>query len=164
LQLPGAKLTYEAFFTVGTTQSPYYCYLAAGQADAELPQKLLDTLKKTFANAPAWETVQADGPGGVQIPWKKIRVAGSMSFDIDPGGGTILTQNHAGTFELWLHEANGYSVLVGWRIRDGDNNVVKLLDKAPIAAGTLTFVDPSTDPAPPAEEPDAAAAPAPTAE
>lgn len=119
LKLPGFKLCYEGTHTDGATKLPFYCYLAAlpaqpGDAD-RLATQLQAQLKQTFPETPDdWATVDADAPSGFSVHWRKIRVEGEQSFRVKTGI-QVEAQNMAGIFELWIHDADDYIVLIGWR-------------------------------------------------
>ena len=118
LPLPGAKVCYESHL-LGAKLLPYYCYLAAvpaqpGDAD-KLADQLLTKLKEKFKETPeAWEAVDAVMPSTKSIQWKKIRVTADQPFLV-ADGQKVAPEILPGIFELWLHDAPGYVVLVGWR-------------------------------------------------
>ncbi len=143
LPLPGFKVCYESMFGVAGKPVPYYCYLAAvpakpGDAD-KLADQLMAALKEKFKETPdTWELVDAATPTTKSLPWKKIRVTADQSFrSFD--GQKVSPGTLPGIFELWLHDAPGYIVLVGWRVAVG-------------AEGAEAWVDP-TRPNAPASEP-----------
>jgi hypothetical protein len=138
LKLPGFKMCYEGTVTQDNLKLPHYIYLAAlpsqaGDAD-KLAAQLQTELKNAFskpdnakgddaaqappeqqAAEPTWEQVDVDTPrGGVFSHWRKIRVEGDQMFRVK-NSGKIEEQRLPGVFELWLHDANNYLVLVGWR-------------------------------------------------
>ncbi len=120
LTLPGFKTCYEGHVNdFNNNRVPFYCYLAAVPAkpgDAEtLAGELLAQLKEKFKDAPmTWEDAQPDTPEGKPMPWKKIRVTGDQPFHVSATGKNEV-MNMPGNFELWMHDAPDYIVLVAWR-------------------------------------------------
>lgn len=119
LKLPGLKYCYEGLSKKGNDQFPFYCYLAAiparpGDAD-RLADQLRAQLKRTFPDTPdTWEPKDPDTPDGLNIHWRMIRVEGEQPFYVK-SGGQAAPQNLPGIFELWMHDADDFIVLVGWR-------------------------------------------------
>jgi hypothetical protein len=119
LPLPGFKLCYESHVESAEGRPPFYCYLAAIPSKPGDAQKLASDLqaklKAKFKDAPdAWEDVDANTPENKGLPWKKMRVTGDQSFHVrDPAG--LAVKDLPGVFELWMHDAGDYIVLVGWR-------------------------------------------------
>jgi len=119
LPLPGFKVCYEGTNNASGKALPYYCYLAAvpaqpGDGD-KLADELLAALKEKFKETPdVWEVVDAVTPTTKSIQWKKVRVTADQSFRFNEGG-KVGPGNLPGVFELWLHEAPGFVVLVAWR-------------------------------------------------
>ena len=116
LPLPGLKLCYEgASPDPGGGTLPFYCYVAVvpkGDA-AKLQTELQAALKTTFPETPdTWESVDAKTPEEKAVPWKKIRVEGEQPFFAGPQKKPTMMP---GIFELWIHGADDYVVLVGWR-------------------------------------------------
>jgi hypothetical protein len=119
LPLPGFKLCYEGHVDTAEGRPPFYCYLAAVPSKAGDAQKLAADLqaklKAKFKDTPEeWENVDAITPEGGGLPWKKIRVTGEQPFRVREAAG-IAPKNLPGVFELWMHDAGDYLVLVGWR-------------------------------------------------
>jgi hypothetical protein len=120
LRLPSFKLCYESMTATGEAQLPHYCYLAAmpakaGDAD-RIEGQFAAQLKKAFpASTPTWETVNADTPNGFSILWKKLRVEGDQPFFVKTPE-KVEAKVMPGMFELWLHDAGNYIVLVAWRV------------------------------------------------
>jgi hypothetical protein len=166
LPLPGLKLCYEnTAANPEDVKLPFYCYLAAvpaqpGQAD-KYASDFQARLKKAFPDAPdAWEAVDAESPTGFAVHWRKIRTQGNQPFLVKQGN-MLTTKVEPGIFELWLHDAGEYVVLVGWRapvsINQPAPDDVKMeagiilppdnpkpdMDKYPqLTAGTLTIAKP----------------------
>ncbi|MEX0678220.1 MAG: hypothetical protein WD063_14160 [Pirellulales bacterium] len=119
LKLPGFKLCYEGTNDTGGARLPFYCYLAAlparpGDAD-KLASQLQAQLKKSFPQTPdEWQAVDANSPSGFSVHWRKIRVEGEQPFRVRTAQ-QLESQNLPGIFELWIHDADDYVVLVGWR-------------------------------------------------
>jgi hypothetical protein len=121
LKLPGFKLCYEGTADDPTEDAklPYYCYLAALPAragDAErTAAELRAQLAANFKDTPTkWLSVDVKTPDGTVLPWKMIRVVAEQPFRVE-SHGQITSKNLPGMFELWLHDANEYVVLIGWR-------------------------------------------------
>ncbi|MBI3837359.1 MAG: hypothetical protein HY288_05430 [Planctomycetia bacterium] len=119
LPLPGFKLCYESQVENVEGRPPFYCYLAAipsKPGDAQkLAADLQAKLKAKFNDTPdAWEELDANTPQNKGLPWKKIRVTGEQPFRVTDVMG-IVSKNLPGVFELWMHDAQDYIVLVGWR-------------------------------------------------
>lgn len=163
LLMPGFQLCYEAFDRDQTqAKMPYYCYLYAlpPNLGANLIAQVPILLKQQFpgqAPDPAWQDTTVVSESGASLAWKRIRVEGNQLFDVtplnQPQGGFVPLP---GIFELWLHEAPDYIVMVGWRIPSALEPNVQLLNLAPVTAATLTI-----DPAPAEAPAQPAAAPAP---
>ncbi len=123
LPLPGLKVTYETITQTTPGMVPFYCYLAAvpckpGDA-ARLATEIQARLKQKFPETPDWETVDCNSPEGQPIQWKKIRAAGAQPFRVrDLGTRMVTVQELTGQFELWMHDAQEWIVLVGWRVTD----------------------------------------------
>jgi hypothetical protein len=138
LKLPGFKLCYEGVNKSPQGQFPFYCYLAAvpsrqgdidtlaGQLQAQLNRAFPaapDPMNKDAAEAaaaaqapPRWETVDAEAPTGYSVHWRKIRFQGSQPFLVKTD--KVAPQSLPGKFELWLHDAGDYIVLIAWRAPD----------------------------------------------
>jgi hypothetical protein len=119
LPLPGFKLCYEGHVPSAEGQPPFYCYLAAVPAKAgdaaKMAADLQAALKAKFKDVPdAWETVDANTPENKALAWRKIRVTGEQPFRVKDAG-KVVSKNLPGVFELWMHDAGDYIVLVGWR-------------------------------------------------
>jgi hypothetical protein len=146
MKLPGLKLCYEATSVSGQETLPFYCYLAAvparaGDAD-KLAAQLLSQLKAAFPNAPErWEPEDAPTPEGYNIHWRKIRVEGDQSFFVKTAN-QVAPVKLPGIFELWLHDADNYIVLVGWRtpksIEGPSEAVINPIDRPPNVKPDLT--------------------------
>jgi hypothetical protein len=120
LQLPGFKMCFESTATANTGESvPYYCYLAALPAKegdaAKLCTELQEKLQATFKDAPtAWETIDAQTPEDKAIPWKRLRVVGEQPF-YTAVNNEKKASKLPGVFEIWVHDAHSYIVIVAWR-------------------------------------------------
>lgn len=117
LTIPGLKICYEGVVSDSVNgRLPFYCYVGVvegGDATA-ISNDLLTKLKETFKDAPeAWDRVDARSPQDRAVPWKKVRVLGDQPFR--PGGEESEPRPLPGIFELWIHEADKYVVIVGWR-------------------------------------------------
>jgi hypothetical protein len=118
VELPGLKLCYESRIDdpAGGGKLPFYCYIAAvpqGNAD-KIAADLQAKLKETFNNAPAeWTNVDAKTPEDKGLPWRKIRIAAEQPFLVR--GEKTESKNLPGIFELWIHDAKDYVVIIGWR-------------------------------------------------
>jgi hypothetical protein len=116
IELPGLQLTYEEFASgPDGNRLPFYCYLAVipnGNAETQMTE-LQKELKAKFPNTPdTWSHVDAKTPSAKAVPWNMIRVEGDQMFYIkDAKEPTKMP----GIFELWIHDAGEYVVLVGWR-------------------------------------------------
>ncbi len=116
LTLPGLRICYEGTVNDSTGRLPFYCYVAAveGGDSTAISKDLLAKLKETFKDAPdAWENVDARSPRDRAVPWKKVRVVGDQMFR--PGGEDSEPRPLPGIFELWIHDAEKYVVILGWR-------------------------------------------------
>jgi hypothetical protein len=116
IELPGLQLTYEEFAAAADgSRLPFYCYLAVipnGNAATQMTE-LQKELKAKFPNTPdTWTHVDAKTPSAKAVPWSMIRVEGDQQF-YPKDSKTPATM--PGIFELWLHDAGEYVVLVGWR-------------------------------------------------
>jgi hypothetical protein len=116
LNIPGLRLTYEGTSTDATHgQLPFYCYVGVvpnGDVN-KLSTELQARLKETFKDTPEqWENVDATTPADTAVSWRKIRVEGDQPFYTTSQAEPLVLP---GIFELWLHQAEGYAVLVGWR-------------------------------------------------
>jgi hypothetical protein len=119
LKLPGFKLCYEGISKTGANELPFYCYLAAVPAQpgdaAKLAGQLQTQLKARFPDATGdWQSNDAPTPDGYNVHWRKIRVEGDQPFLVKTGD-QVAPQNLPGVFELWVHDADNYVLLVGWR-------------------------------------------------
>lgn len=137
LLLPGFKLCWEAFAGPDNARLPYYCYLAAPTA-AEIPAgtTLAETLRSQLASkfpGAAWEEVSCLSPTGAAIPWRRLTVSGAQDFYT--GGGQYASL--PGRFQLYLYEAQGLYILVGWRVPDSIALTANLDQLAELTAGTL---------------------------
>ena len=149
LDLPGFRMVFEEFYSDGSNRVPYYCYLAAQKASPEQTQALaadlLAKLKAKFPASeppPAWEEVDCKTPEGTTVAWKKLTVIGDQFFDVDAGPQNgVQTNSMPATFELWLHESQGYYCLIGWRINTQWDKPVGALKMAPLTAGTIRIGD-----------------------
>lgn len=119
LRLPGFKLCYEGSVLSGADKLPHYCYLAAvpsqpGDAD-KLANQLQAQLNETFPEATvSWEPVDAPTPSGFSVHWRKLRLEGEQPFLVKTGD-LLAPKTLPGIFELWIHDAGQYVVLVAWR-------------------------------------------------
>lgn len=150
IPLPGFKLCYE-----GTAQGPegllpYYCYLCAfpgGALEAiDAEGKLRAKVNEVFGAAAAWEDAPAPTPAGANLPWKKISVAGEMLFDNHSGDNLADNAEYKklpGKFELWMYQANGWVVLIGWREPDAIAGTSNLSILAPLTAGSIEIGQPA---------------------
>ncbi len=116
IELPGLQMCFEEFATATDgTRLPFYCYLAVipnGNAQTQMTQ-LQEALKAKFPDTPdSWSHVDAKTPTDRAVSWSMIRVEGDQPFYAkgvkEP---TVLP----GIFELWVHDAGSYVVLLGWR-------------------------------------------------
>ncbi|MGD9644108.1 MAG: hypothetical protein AB7U73_00500 [Pirellulales bacterium] len=116
LKLPGLKLCYEGKVAdAAGGKVPFYCYLAAvPKGDAEkIAAQLEEQLKAKFPNTPAdWENVDAKTPDDKAVSWRKLRVEGEQPFFVE---GQPEAKVMPGIFEVWVHKADGYAVMVAWR-------------------------------------------------
>jgi hypothetical protein len=116
LELPGLQLTFEDFSpSPSSGELPYYCYLAVipnGNAETQMTE-LQKELKAKFPSTPdTWSVVDAKTPNAKAVSWHMIRVEGDQPF-YPKGGKQAMTM--PGIFELWIHDAGDYVVLLGWR-------------------------------------------------
>jgi hypothetical protein len=143
LNLPNLKLTYEARADGADEKSyPYYCYLAASQGAAGDASKLADELARQLRMAlpggGGWETVECPTPDGDTLSCRRIRATGKQLFDATPAdGGRARFVPQEGTFDLYLHEANGWITLVGFRVPAPLAEKFKLDEIGPLSVGTL---------------------------
>lgn len=148
--LPGYKLTYEALSeTQPRHQVPYYCYLASGGSnkDAPIEAQLLAAMKGLPGVPAAWEPIEVDTPQHGRIGWKRIKVSWDQAFEVFEGQRE--NRKLPGTLELWLYEAGGWFVIVGWRWPNEAEAKVKVAEFPAVTAGTLTVVEaPPADAAP----------------
>ena len=119
LNLPGLKLTYETRHKKGNERIPFYCYIAETPAQPgdidKLAADLQAKLKQQFPDAPdTWDGADADTPDGFAVHWRKIRVEGDQPFFVKVGD-KVEERTLPGIFELWIHDADGKIVLLGWR-------------------------------------------------
>jgi hypothetical protein len=118
LTLPGLRLCYESRVDEpgGAGKVPFYCYIAAvpqGNAEA-LAAELQTKLKETFKDTPAeWVNVDAKTPDDKALVWKKLRVTGEQPFLVR--AETTESKKLPGIFEVWIHDAKDYVVIVAWR-------------------------------------------------
>ena len=83
-------------------------------ATPEAIERLLARVEREFAGLPHRRfDVDADTPTGRFVHWRKIRVEGEQPFQVKTN--QVETQNLPGIFELWIHDADDYVVLIGWR-------------------------------------------------
>ena len=146
LSLPGIRLCYEQTAVAPTgEQTPYYCYLAAFQANpgavAGVAADIQTTLNNEFPNSPAvWQDVVVKTAAGGDLTWRKIRVTGEMPVDIHTGDGNpdnVEFKKLPGAFELWIYEVKNWVVLIGWREVDAVADKSNLAALAPLTAGTV---------------------------
>lgn len=136
LDVPWLKLTYEGM--VDNPQGgklPYYCYVGAvdmaagGVANpaaawsAELAGK-----GGTVAD---WTDFQGESPDGRTVPWRKLRFTGNQNFyTLDAGNQGQFVQL-PGILDVYLHEENGFLLLMAWRM---PSSVEQQVDPAKWAA------------------------------
>lgn len=159
--IPGLRVTYEQTMRdVESHQMPVYLYLAATTAaeTAKTGKPLTETLREQIAGAfpketVQWDLLEADTPelDKPKNPWKVLRVAGEQDFKLD-----VAPLMMPGKFRLYLYEAQGYQVLVGWRAPDTTSSLVNIDELGPLVAGTIEVKGP---PPPPPAAPAAPATP-----
>ena len=161
--LPGFWRCYEGKFTStrDRREYPYYCYLACGEADKAFPNRLgmvrarvaqvLPETSKTWldcdisANGQVSEHAASDPkldawfPDGRAQTCKRIIAKGQQDF-FDRNNGQRLTAKEPGTLELYLFQANGYFLIVGWRYPDA----VEKEFATPMKIGALSTLPVST--------------------
>jgi hypothetical protein len=140
---PGFKVCYETIDIDPTNNQrvAYYCYVGAKKlTPAEKPTfeaEILDQVKQSYPDA-VWAPVEVGTPDGGVLKWKRIVVNGPQPFyyDLVP---TPELKNVPGKFQLWLYEAPGSDILLGWRVPDGLAQKIDLEDLATATAGTLVI-------------------------
>jgi hypothetical protein len=142
LLLPGFKLCWEALGGPDNARLPYYCYLAVPTA-AEIPAgtSLAETLRSELASkfpGAAWEDVTCRSLEGALVPWRRLTVSGPQDFHVGGGQYSLLP----GRFQLYLHEAQGQYVIVGWRVPDSIALAANLDQLAELTAGTISVAPP----------------------
>jgi hypothetical protein len=145
MKLPGLKVTYEMQAT-SDSEGPlnYYLYLGAlrpGEAvpgGATLAEAVQKQLAAAFPSAGAaqWTDVDCLRPDFNRIVWKRIQVDGEQEFGAGAPGQFKKTP---GNLVLFVHEAEGNRVLVGWRVPASLDKQVKADDLAKSMCGTVDF-------------------------
>ena len=152
MKLSGLKATYE-MLVPGDAGGPlcYYLYLAALAAGeppaggAALTDSLQQQLTAAFPAANPklqWTDVACQTPSAAKIAWKRIQVSGDQEFST---GNSGQFKNVPGTLILYLHEAQGIRVLIGWRVPNSLEQQAKADGLAKVMGGT---VEVSAAPAP----------------
>lgn len=143
--LPGFKLTYEIIFTDSNNNNarrPFYIYMAvATAADAAAGKPVAEAIREQVATqfpSAAWEDVSCTSPTGAVVACKRINVSGPQVFYTGPGQYESLS----GVFQLYLHEAQGQHVLIGWRVPDAVSEKANLDQLARLTAGTIVVAAP----------------------
>ena len=123
VKLPGLKATYE--MTVADAQGgplSYYLYLVALPSGSPIPGggTLTDNLQQQLTTAfpaaepkPEWIEVECLTPSAARIPWKRVQVDGEQEFSTGNSGEF---RSVPGTLILYVYEAQGQQVLIGWRV------------------------------------------------
>jgi hypothetical protein len=130
-----------------TDKKPFYLYV--WMYDAERPKEAsggenaVRNALRAILNDPTadWQAVDADTPDGQTRKWKHLLLKGDQEFEIERSG-SLENDRQAGVFDLWLYNAGGWDVMLGWRapadvwdnLNVGD---VKLKDVPVLVAGTI---------------------------
>lgn len=149
-ELADVKLTYEGSIEDGDHGwIPYYCYLAVtdlskrGKKDQTLwiQQRLRNALPDS---TDTWKDVACKSPTGQMLTWKKLRSTGKQEFYyVDPDGNGRFIEID-GLMEFYSRTEGNFLIVIGWRMPESLEALVKLKEWAPRVAGSVTLepVDP----------------------
>ena len=152
---PGVYCAYDEDGEFSEGSSPMVCQIAVlPKSELNVPHAVARKFegKKFEGQLLQIEPVEGDK----KIPWWKLRVEEPMTFDVYPKDAAAPMQFKSlpGILEVWWHESDHYLVVLTWRVAKEIDDKVKLIELAPLTAGTI-IVGP-----PPAEEKPAEAQPA----
>ncbi|HEV2972847.1 MAG TPA: hypothetical protein VGY55_22965 [Pirellulales bacterium] len=144
----GFRESFEGtYLDISQVKTPYYLYI--WMHDAPRPKDGLEIVRNTLAailGPPEsdWTDVAAktpDGPEGQTRNWKRIHFKAPQSFEVERNSN-LADEVMPGIFELWVYDAKGCDVVLGWRASEdawdkckiGD---AKLQDIPELVAGTI---------------------------
>lgn len=140
MQIPALKATWRGYKpNAGGINWPIYLYLAqqpAGQS-VSLLDGVMAQANKAFPGKPTpWEDISFVAQDGVtQVPYKKLTVNADMAFGVPPGTEPATAPS---TLLFFVHNSNGWEVLVGVRIPDELDKELKFtVDTLALALGSL---------------------------
>jgi hypothetical protein len=145
MELPAQRVCWRGYkLTKQSANKPLYVYLCQQKIGKGTP--LVDAvnalLPKAFPGKPVtWTDESFIAEDGVtQVAFKKAHITGDMPFGTPPMGEETM----AGTLDLYVHSSNGWEVLVGLRISDDLDDVLKLTTiVAPAVCGSLQVPAPA---------------------
>jgi hypothetical protein len=110
---------------------------------AALPTLIKTGMGLVFGGKPVeFEEAIVDTHEDSKITWQKLHVEGDLLYDVKDGGGATEMKKIPALVEVWWHEGKHYHTLLIWRAPKEVDDKVKLMELAPIAAGTLTEAAP----------------------
>lgn len=148
LKIPGSFCAYDAEAEMPESRkATMACQIAVipvtAPEAAALPALLTAGMGMVFpGKAAAFEETEVDTPEDTKIAWKKLQVEGDLLYDVKDSGGTSEMKKIPAVVEVWWHEGKHYHTLLIWRAPKEVDEKVKLMELAPIAAGTLTEAAP----------------------
>jgi hypothetical protein len=146
MEIPAFRVVWRNYkANASGTSWPYYVYLAQQKAGTSPP--LMDAVNGQIAKAfpgtaTTWEDISFVGPDGVtQVPWKKLSITKDMAFGVPPATEKATAPS---TLQFFVHNANGWEVLVGIRIPEELDTELKFtVGTAAAMLGTVSVPAPA---------------------
>lgn len=135
---PGFFICYEAFGPADGTNLAYYCYLGSMPAGDDVEGKILAQLQAAFPSArPSFSEIEVQSPQNNAVSWQHVNVTANQPF-AEQGSSQSFARTVEGTFDLYIHEADGIVVIVAWRAPREVAEQISLDELMQLTAGTVS--------------------------